>query len=76
MKKCQICKYKTTGNFYSTDGFDRMEDWMCSKMDKKVIQGAVEWHEEKYIKTPIWCPIFGEKIKQLLRKNKLEKILK
>ena len=54
--KCKDCKYKTTNNGYSTDGFDYMEDWICTKSNR-VIQGAVEWHEEKKIEAPKWCPI-------------------
>ena len=75
MKECQRCKYKITNNFYSTDGWDRMEDWCCSKLNNKVIQGAVEWHEEKKINTPIWCPIYGKKILQELRDAKLKRII-
>ena len=33
-----------------------MEDWMCTKSNKK-IQGAVEWHEESKINIPDWCLI-------------------
>lgn len=53
---CKECPHFKTANHYSTDGFDSMEDWMCAKANKK-IQGAVEWHEEKYISIPEWCPI-------------------
>jgi len=56
IKNCKECKYFTTKNQYSTDGFDFMEDWFCTKEDKK-IQGAVEWHEERKITIPEWCPI-------------------
>ena len=53
---CKQCPNFYTDNFYSTDGFDRMEDWNCKKENRK-IQGAVEWHEERHIKVPNWCPI-------------------
>lgn len=56
IKSCKECPYFTTGNFYSSDGWDEMEDWICTKCNKK-IQGAVEWHEENKIKIPDWCPI-------------------
>lgn len=56
IKSCKECPHFKTANFYSTDGWDMMEDWVCKKADK-VIMGAVEWHEEKKIKIPEWCPI-------------------
>jgi hypothetical protein len=46
--------FKTSEPF-SSDGWDRMEDWICSKLDKK-IQAGVEWYEEIKIKIPDWCP--------------------
>ena len=55
IKTCKKCPYFKTTNQYSSDGFDRMEDWMCTKIDK-LIQGAVEWHEEYKIEIPNWCP--------------------
>jgi len=55
IENCKQCPLFYTTNQYSTDGFDRMEDWMCKKANKK-IRGAVEWHEEKDIKIPDWCP--------------------
>jgi len=58
IKSCQECPHFKTENQYSTDGWDRMEDWICTKTEpEKKIQGAVEWHEEKHIKVPEWCPI-------------------
>jgi hypothetical protein len=59
---CKSCPFFKAGPPYSTDGWDRMEDWLCTnpKADKgkpKKIQGAVEWHEEDGIKVPDWCPI-------------------
>lgn len=53
---CRSCPHFDTRNQWSSDGWDRMEDWWCTKTDKK-IRGAVEWHEEKDIKIPEWCPI-------------------
>jgi hypothetical protein len=44
-------------NFYSTDGWDQMYDWICTKANGKTIAGAVEWHEESKITIPDWCPI-------------------
>ncbi len=56
IKSCQECPFFKKINPYSTDGFDRMEDWVCTKNDSKIIQGAVEWHEESKIEIPEWCP--------------------
>ena len=56
IKSCKQCPFFKTTNQWSSDGFDRMEDWMCGKNDR-IIQGAVEWHEEKDINVPEWCPI-------------------
>jgi hypothetical protein len=57
LKSCKECPYFKTANQWSSDGWDRMEDWICTKMNDKKIQGAVEWHEESKIKIPDWCPI-------------------
>jgi hypothetical protein len=56
VSNCKQCPYFKTENQFTSDGWDRMEDWICTKEDKK-IQGAVEWYEEKHIKIPDWCPI-------------------
>ena len=68
--ECINCKYRTTMNGYSTDGFDYMIDWICTK-NNQVIRGAVEWHEEKKIETPDWCPISLITI----RNNKIDNII-
>lgn len=52
---CKNCPYFKIGNVWSSDGFDRMEDWECT-IAKKTIAASVEWHEEKDIKIPEWCP--------------------
>jgi hypothetical protein len=73
IKSCRECPFFTTMNQWSSDGFDRMEDWCCTKHPEnsmrkqvngkyintstgKLIQGAVEWHEESRIGIPEWCP--------------------
>jgi len=66
---CRDCPHKIETNHYSTDGFDRMVDWECSLIELgegncKKIQGAVEWHEEKRIKVPKWCPLRVKRKKQ------------
>lgn len=63
INNCKTCPFFKTGNYYSSDGFDRMEDWICTKLDKK-IQGGVEWHEENKIAIPDWCPISLDNIKE------------
>jgi len=53
---CQKCPKFKTQNSWSSDGFDSMEDWFCTEANKK-IQGSVEWHEERKIAIPDWCPL-------------------
>lgn len=55
IESCKKCPFFDTRNHWSSDGWDRMEDWFCKKAEKK-IAGCVEWHEEKGIKIPEWCP--------------------
>lgn len=71
INSCKECPHFKTMNQWSSDGWDRMEDWCCTKHPEnsmrvknstklavgKLIQGGVEWHEEKHIKIPDWCPI-------------------
>lgn len=56
IKNCKKCPHLKITDTYSSDSWDRMDDWHCSKENKK-IQGAVEWWEEDKIKIPNWCPI-------------------
>jgi len=57
IQSCKECPFFKTENQWSSDGWDSMVDWMCTKeYPKKKIQGAVEWHEESKIKVPEWCP--------------------
>ena len=56
INSCQDCPFFKTGNHWSSDGFDRMEDWICDK-SRKIIQSSVEWHEAKNINVPDWCEI-------------------
>ena len=57
---CKNCPHFITINPWSTDGWDHMEDWLCTKENKK-IKGAVEWHEESKIQIPSWCPLTSSK---------------
>ena len=72
IKTCKECPYWKEGNYSSTDGWDRGADWSCTKMNDKVIQGFVEWHEEKKVPVPEWCPCAIDLKKE--RKLKLEKL--
>lgn len=51
IESCKECPHFKTANQWSSDGWDSMEYWVCSKVDK-TIQKSVEWHEEKNIKIP------------------------
>jgi hypothetical protein len=58
IKSCKECPHFDTANHWSSDGWDRMEDWICTKDGKdRKIQGAVEWFEESKIAIPDWCPL-------------------
>jgi hypothetical protein len=60
IKNCSECPHHKTCNQWSSDGWDRMEDWICTKMDGKKVAGGVEWHD--VIPIPDWCPIRLENI--------------
>lgn len=58
-ESCKTCKFKHTSNEWSSDGWDRMEDWDCSHPNLKSpekIASSVEWHDK--VKTPDWCPLW------------------
>lgn len=65
IERCNKCPHFYTANFYSSDGWDRMEDWMCKAAGKK-IQGAVEWFEESHIGIPEWCPMNIDSVVKLV----------
>jgi len=54
---CKDCPFKEETDQWSSDGWDRMETWVCKKAGGRKIQGAVEWHEISKIKIPEWCPL-------------------
>lgn len=55
---CKSCPHFKTANPWSSDGWDKMEDWVCTKhTPEKTIEKSVEWHEESKIPVPDWCPI-------------------
>ena len=57
---CKNCPNKKVTGCYSSDGWDRMEDWECS-LAKRIISTGVEWHEENKIFPPDWCPLRKKK---------------
>ncbi len=54
IKSCKECPFFSEENPFSSDGWDRMIDWVCTKKVKNIAV-AVEWHED--INVPEWCPI-------------------
>lgn len=54
--KCKTCQYKKETNFWSSDGFDRMYDWVCSAHNNDTIASSLEWHDESRVQLPTWCP--------------------
>lgn len=56
INSCRECPHFKNANPWSTDGFDHMVDWVCTKDGDKKIKGSVEWHEEDKIAIPQWCP--------------------
>ncbi|CAB4196694.1 hypothetical protein UFOVP1290_214 [uncultured Caudovirales phage] len=61
IKSCMDCPHHKESNPFSTDGWDRMVDWFCTASNDKKIAGGVEWHEEKKITIPEWCPLEDKK---------------
>ena len=70
LTSCQKCPHMKEANHWSTDGWDRMCDWQCThpnvKQDGTVnkIAGSVEWHEEKDVQIPTWCPLIKNNQKE------------
>lgn len=52
---CAKCPFFERRNPYSSDGWDLMEDWHCTKEDR-LIRGAVDKWEDEKIEIPQWCP--------------------
>lgn len=53
--ECSSCPNKVETNPFSSDGWDRMVDWICIAAEDKKIAGAVEWRDK--VQTPHWCPL-------------------
>lgn len=58
INSCRECPFFKTSNEWSSDGFDKMQDWICTKLNpNKKIKTNVEWFEYSKINVPEWCPI-------------------
>lgn len=73
INSCDKCPFHKVTKSYSTDGWDRVEDWECKKVNK-VIEKMIGTFEKVAI--PKWCP-YGENIEEVdvfefLEKNNLE----
>ncbi len=59
IKNCQECPFLDSSRSYSTDGWDRVTDWTCKRVNKSISK-CIDWHEESKIPIPEWCPIKSE----------------
>jgi len=50
------CPHFKEERMYTSDSWEMAFNWFCKKANNRKIQGYVEWHEEKKIKIPDWCP--------------------
>ena len=57
IKSCRECPFFESKRHYTADSWEIAFNWFCKKKNNKKIAGYVEWHEEKNIKIPKWCPI-------------------
>ena len=73
IERCSKCPSMVTTNQYSSDGWDRMEDWECTDMESddpeknklgRKIAGCVEWMDKPEI--PDWCP---RRLENIMKKN-------
>lgn len=55
---CRQCPFMKEGSSYSLDGFDRGNDWLCTKKDRV----SAYFIERKDENPPIpgWCPLIPE----------------
>lgn len=60
IKNCKECPHFKEERHYTSDSFEMAFDWFCKKKNNKKIAGYVEWHEEKDVKIPDWCPCAGK----------------
>lgn len=54
---CKDCPKFIMERMYTSDSWEEAYNWFCNANEKKKIQGYVEWHEEKSVKIPDWCPL-------------------
>lgn len=57
INSCKECPFFKEERMYTADSFEMAFNWFCKRDNNKKIAGYVEWHEEKKIKVPEWCPI-------------------
>ena len=63
IKNCDECPFLRKERFYTSDSFEFAYDWFCTATsNEEKIEGYVEWHEEKDVKVPSWCPCKVEKL--------------
>ena len=56
INSCQDCPFFSKERYYTEDSFEHAYNCHCNNTVKTKIQGFVEWHEEKSIQIPEWCP--------------------
>lgn len=57
IENCKECPFFEEKRMYTADSWEMAFNWYCKKSDDKKIAGYVEWHDEKEIEIPEWCPI-------------------
>ena len=78
LPSCSQCPAHETNNQWSSDGWDRMEDWVCKDvMDTdtgkpKKVMGSVEWHDK--VPIPDWCPRRLDNVIKKMIQDKNEEI--
>lgn len=56
IKNCKECPYFKMQRHYTSDSFENVFDWYCTKKGGKKIAGYVEWSEDGNVEIPDWCP--------------------
>ena len=62
---CKNCQHQLTRPCYTSDSFERPEDWFCVNEivkqnnggEPRKISGYVEWRDK--IPVPLWCPLYS-----------------
>lgn len=57
IKHCQKCPFLEQKRHYTADSFETAFNWYCKKKNNKQIAGYVDWHEERDVEIPDWCPL-------------------